>query len=145
MKIELRIQLILVVSLFFLAGCKESLSCQKNLQNITMRNSNSIYNCGNEYLTLRDKGDLSKICMEFDSMEKAYFLLTNYNSGYVDIAINYKNNTFSSEMITLIFTINNGYVFRMQDGMKYKNDRLAEYVIDLLEIKEVYSDVLCDK
>ncbi|MBV7440275.1 hypothetical protein KRX57_02470 [Weeksellaceae bacterium TAE3-ERU29] len=74
-------------------------------------------------------------------MSKINLLGTNYNSGY--LIISDSDNVFFKKSITLIFTVENGYVFKMPDGSTYKNDDLSLYLIKMLKIKNIYSEELC--
>ncbi|KIX21542.1 hypothetical protein SY27_07530 [Flavobacterium sp. 316] len=56
-----------------------------------------------------------------------------YNTGSKD---------FFPKVVTLLFTHKNGYIFK-KDGDVYKNDVLANYLINLFQIKKVYSNEKC--
>lgn len=121
-------------------SCISNNSCKEVLE-FKIRNSNHAYNCGLKYRTLRVTDDIEYICKEFKELEKVYPITTSYNNGYLSIIMNHNE---SQEIITLILTVKKGYIFRMQNGLNYKNDELANFFIEKLEIKNVYSDTICN-
>ena len=128
----------------FICSCQNSF-CDNELENIYIRNSNYSYNCGLEQITIENKEDLKFICEEFTKMNKVYVLGTNYNSGYLEIIKNKStNNRLSKNFITLIFTVEKGYIFRLNDGFNYKNDTLSLFLINKLKIENIYSEVDCE-
>ena len=128
----------------FICSCQNSF-CDNELENIYIRNSNYSYNCGLEQITIENKEDLKFICEEFTKMNKVYVLGTNYNSGYLEIIKNKStNNRLSKNFITLIFTVEKGYIFRLNDGFNYKNDTLSLFLINKLKIENIYSEEVCE-
>lgn len=88
------------------------------------------------------KKEIDFICNELSRLQKINFVMTNYNNGYISIKYNIESESFFPKETTLIFTVKNRYVFK-KDGDVYKNDVLANYLINLFEIKKVYSDEKC--
>jgi hypothetical protein len=128
----------------FICYCQNSF-CDNELENIYIRNSNYSYNCGLEQITIENKEDLKFICEELTKMDKVYVLGTNYNSGYLEIIKNKStNNRLSKNFVTLIFTVEKGYIFRLNDGFNYKNDTLSLFLINKLKIENIYSEVDCE-
>ena len=128
----------------FICSCQNSF-CDNELENIYIRNSNYSYNCGLEQITIENKEDLKFICEEFTKMNKVYVLGTNYNSGYLEIIKNKStNNRLSKNFVTLIFTVEKGYIFRLNDGFNYKNDTLSLFLINKLKIENIYSEEVCE-
>lgn len=121
---------------YFITLSHPDFKCDSSLESMIIRNSNYEYNGGLPTLKIIDENEINNICSEFQKMERGYFLTPNYSNGYLDIRLLSKNN----ELVTLYFTVRKGYVFGMQDGRYYKNDALAKYLIELLQIKDVYSN-----
>jgi|SRR5690554_2293998 len=121
----------------FLSSCQSNNGCGENLEHLKLYNSDHKRNLGLEYTIIDKKEDLDYICSEFDKMEQVYPITTNHNKGYIDIMIRPTDNLFFEEKITLIFTVKKGNIFRMQDGLHYKNDELVKFLIKSLKIKDV--------
>lgn len=125
----------------FFCSCQNTF-CEAEIEQLYIRNSNYEYNCGLEELIIKDKETIDYICQELTKMNKINLLGTNYNSGYLSISKSKSDNIFFKKTITLIFTVKNGYVFKIQDGT-YKNDNLSIYLINKLKIKNIYSEEFC--
>ena len=136
--------IILVLAISTLAtSCQDEFTCRQDIKFMEARNSNHAYNCGVEYLTFDNKMDLEFICNEFSKMERIFPVTTNYNSGYISISLHPSNNLFFEEVVTLIFTMEKGFVFKMQNRLNYQNDALADFLIQKMGIKNIYSVELC--
>lgn len=107
----------------------------------TFRNSNYLWNCGLEQVKVASTKELKYICKQYSKMEQlSPFTLVNDSRGYVEIS--YKS---APGVSSLIFTLDNGYIFNLGPGGFYRNDELAEYIIDKLEIKDLRSTELCEE
>ena len=120
----------------------QKLDCPEDLNSFTIRNSNYEYNCGISDMDIISKSDVNYICRELTRLQKINYVMTSYNNGYMSITYNSESMDFFPETVTLIFTVKNGYIFK-KDGNIYKNDVLANHLIRLFEIKDVYSDKKC--
>ncbi|UOX34838.1 hypothetical protein LXD69_04840 [Flavobacterium sediminilitoris] len=122
-------------------SCK-GVSCPEDLKSFSIRNSNYEYNCGLPNMDIITKKEIDFICNELSRLQKINFVMTSHHRGYMSIKYNTGSKDFFPKETTLIFTVKNGYVFKT-DGDVYKNDVLANYLINLFEIKKVYSDEKC--
>lgn len=125
----------------FFCSCQNNF-CETEIEYLYVRNSNYEYNCGLEEIIIKDKETLEFICLELTKMSKVNLLGTNYNSGYLSISNRKSDKVFFKKSMTLVFTVKNGYVFKMQDGT-YKNDSLSLYLINKLKIKNIYAEEFC--
>jgi hypothetical protein len=132
-----------IMLVLFICSCQNNF-CDNELENIYVRNGNYTFNCGLEHITIENKEHLKFICEELTKMNKVYVLGTNYNSGYLEIIKNKSNDSFLKNSITLIFTVENGCIFRLNDGFNYKNDELSLFLINKLKIENIYSEELCE-
>ena len=127
----------------FLVCCQFDSKCRNDLEFFKIRNSNYQYNCGIELLKIDNEKDLEYICKEFTKMERVYPLTTSHHSGYLEITITPSESKFFKDVVILIFTQKKGYIFKMQNGLNYKNNDLADFLIDKMGIINIYSDVIC--
>lgn len=128
--------------LFFSNLSCQNISCPEDLNSFSIRNSNYEYNCGLSNIDIISKKEVDYMCSELSRLQKVNFVMTSYNNGYMSIKYNTANEGLFPQVVTLIFTVKNGYIFK-KDGMVYKNDILADYLIKLFKIKNVYSDEKC--
>lgn len=129
-----------LVSVLFVS-CKDSI-CPKDLNSFSLRNSNYEYNCGLSSIDIISKNEIDYICTELSRLEKINFVMTSYNNGYITITYNTES-IFFSEATSLVFTVKNGYIFK-NNGNFYKNDVLANYLITLFKIENVYANDKCN-
>lgn len=136
--------LYLILIFPLLVSCQSDNKCRNDLEFLKVRNSNYQYNCGIEFLKIDKKQDLEYICEEFTKMERSYPLTTSHHRGYLEITIIPSESKFFNEVVTLLFTHKKGYIFKMQNGLNYKNDDLADFLIKKMEITKLYSDTICE-
>lgn len=129
---------ILILNTIFLS-CQGQIGCPDDENKIYLVNPAYKYNCGlfKKELIL---DDYNNVCSYLESMESPVFAMINNHELIVEINFDDSNFHTYQQTITLAVTENYGNIFQMQDGLYYKNDELAETIIELLEIKDIYKE-----
>lgn len=134
----MKITSILIFS-FILSSCQGQIGCPEGKSKIYLINAAHKYNCG------LDKKEIvldeyNTLCSYLSNMEGPVFAMINNHELIVEINFDNLNFHTYKQTITFAITKNHGNVFKMQDGLYYRNDELAEYILSLLEIKDIYKE-----
>lgn len=119
----------LIVVLFLLIlflGCKRTpIECKT--ANVQIENSWYGENGGDDYLDIKDKKDISFICSRINNFPEGKDVIISYNHGYLTIFLdNHKTD--------MIFTVNNGVVYRVGLGKYVYDEALTKRIMKLMKI-----------
>lgn len=126
MKIINRFFVSVLFVLFTITACKNtSVEC-KNAQ-IEIENRWYSENGGIDYLEIKDKKDIAFICSRIKSFPEGKEVRISYNHGYLTIFLNNKKTD-------VIFTVNNGVVYRVGTGKYVYDEALTKRIMKMMKI-----------